>query len=373
MLSFVLGVARNWRQSRAVIFETAQAGTKNKVVLTRQNKNKLVHDSTLISKHVRTIEKDVVRKLDKIVNEIRTDNLSNHNDVLLKHIYGTAVYDVIRSAVQRSYSEGIDHVAVDAHKIEGFLSSSDLLVIKGLATRFASQFWFLVDKYFVKAESKRKVLAQPLMQRRQQVSTTRYTFVSTSPLSMNSRITVLATTITHMTLAVATIEKARQLQNKQKTLLTGKAITPTNLKVQKDVSKVPAPTQRRQLPPPQNVTGPVPPVLDDTGQEPIIATTPQDVEETGWGLTGIGSLLTLLGLQQQQQASDVSNQVVWMTAQDDRVCPICAALEGQTWDVNDPDIPVPGGEGDTHFNCRCRLMILGSDNEVVAAGEGAGL
>lgn len=48
-------------------------------------------------------------------------------------------------------------------------------------------------------------------------------------------------------------------------------------------------------------------------------------------------------------------QVIWITALDDRVCPICRPLHGRVWSVSDPDLIVP--VDDTHPNCRCRLLI----------------
>lgn len=47
---------------------------------------------------------------------------------------------------------------------------------------------------------------------------------------------------------------------------------------------------------------------------------------------------------------------VWVTSQDDKVCPICAGYEGIAWAYEDaasiPDIP-----DDTHLNCRCTLQL----------------
>ena len=47
---------------------------------------------------------------------------------------------------------------------------------------------------------------------------------------------------------------------------------------------------------------------------------------------------------------------VWVTSQDDKVCPICSGYEGQAWAFEDsmdiPDIP-----DDTHPNCRCTLQL----------------
>ncbi len=45
----------------------------------------------------------------------------------------------------------------------------------------------------------------------------------------------------------------------------------------------------------------------------------------------------------------------WITEMDSLVCPICLPLQGQTWELDDPDMPTP--VIDTHPNCRCRLEL----------------
>jgi hypothetical protein len=52
--------------------------------------------------------------------------------------------------------------------------------------------------------------------------------------------------------------------------------------------------------------------------------------------------------------------MIWRTEQDSLVCPICAPLEGQTWELDDPEMLTP--VIDTHPNCRCRLELSTEDN-----------
>jgi hypothetical protein len=47
--------------------------------------------------------------------------------------------------------------------------------------------------------------------------------------------------------------------------------------------------------------------------------------------------------------------MTWETEGDALVCPDCDELDGQEWQVDDPDIPTP--VLDTHPNCRCRLVL----------------
>lgn len=46
----------------------------------------------------------------------------------------------------------------------------------------------------------------------------------------------------------------------------------------------------------------------------------------------------------------------WITANDDRVCPICSTLEDTLFELDDPDVPEP--DSDTHPNCRCMLRLV---------------
>lgn len=54
--------------------------------------------------------------------------------------------------------------------------------------------------------------------------------------------------------------------------------------------------------------------------------------------------------------ADTQTVYVWITSQDDRVCPICQGYEGQAWNLDDyadiPEIP-----DDSHPNCRCTIQL----------------
>ena len=46
----------------------------------------------------------------------------------------------------------------------------------------------------------------------------------------------------------------------------------------------------------------------------------------------------------------------WITAHDEKVCPICRELDSQEWNQDDPDIPEPPDS--SHNNCRCYLELI---------------
>lgn len=47
---------------------------------------------------------------------------------------------------------------------------------------------------------------------------------------------------------------------------------------------------------------------------------------------------------------------VWVTSEDDRVCPVCSRYEGQAWAYED-SMDIPEIPDDTHPNCRCVLQL----------------
>ena len=65
-------------------------------------------------------------------------------------------------------------------------------------------------------------------------------------------------------------------------------------------------------------------------------------------------------LQQQQQQQQIQRpgppiteeRFLWITAEDERTCPICEELEGQSFAL-DAEVPTP--DEDTHPNCRCEV------------------
>lgn len=57
-------------------------------------------------------------------------------------------------------------------------------------------------------------------------------------------------------------------------------------------------------------------------------------------------------LQTYQDNDDVVEGVEFLSAEDERVCPECAALDGTVWATDDPKLQNPP----IHWNCRCTLL-----------------
>jgi hypothetical protein len=52
------------------------------------------------------------------------------------------------------------------------------------------------------------------------------------------------------------------------------------------------------------------------------------------------------------------NQVEWIATLDNNTCDVCAELDGQLFDEDDPDIPMPGEVCDGGDNCRCFYDVI---------------
>lgn len=60
-----------------------------------------------------------------------------------------------------------------------------------------------------------------------------------------------------------------------------------------------------------------------------------------------------------EQNQDVAMGIMFLTSHDDRVCRICAPLDGRRWPLGDPDIVYPPDE--THIGCRCGHLVITAD------------
>lgn len=65
-----------------------------------------------------------------------------------------------------------------------------------------------------------------------------------------------------------------------------------------------------------------------------------------------------------RQRDEYSQWGLWTTAEDDKVCfDYCIPLQGQTFNLLDPDIPIPGDlDHESHPHCRCRYILIDPEN-----------
>jgi hypothetical protein len=114
-----------------------------------------------------------------------------------------------------------------------------------------------------------------------------------------------------------------------------------------------------------------------SAQSRLIVTDQKDEFDTEFYLTnaamiattGALAISTLSKTNQVVEDPDLDTgkpKIVWRAQQDEKTCTRlpsggegCAYLDGQEWEVDDPEIPVPGrlGPNGTHPNCRCYLSL----------------
>lgn len=69
----------------------------------------------------------------------------------------------------------------------------------------------------------------------------------------------------------------------------------------------------------------------------------------------VSKITQMSTLKDSIKSSVVTDMLVWHTQNDEKVCPLCASLDGMEWTYNDPNMLVP--PDDTHDNCRCTLDL----------------
>lgn len=59
----------------------------------------------------------------------------------------------------------------------------------------------------------------------------------------------------------------------------------------------------------------------------------------------------------------ISNFVIWVTANDDKVCPYCRSQEGEIFDLNNRNMLIPPDS--SHYHCRCKLLNISESGNVL--------
>jgi hypothetical protein len=184
------------------------------------------------------------------------------------------------------------------------LTKRDLDNIDGIQQKISKSIWGRIDKFFVrekliKDEAVAKQLSD-ILKKESMPKALRPIFKPKQhePLNLDKQFPGLATVLSTSSINVATIDKARQiLEGIEKGELISKVANAAN------------------------------------GEERFL----QDLADR----PGIFQSL---------------NWVMFVTAEDDRVCPICRGLQGETFLLTDPTMIIP--IRDTHDNCRCRLLLI---------------
>lgn len=257
------------------------------------------HENTVVSTDNDTLEVDLSYKLNAICKIIRELIKSDQTIKTVEQLQGlgldSEVYDIIRSYVQQSFELGTKYVS-DIARVEPRLTESDILAIKQMTDSFCFRFWARVQMQIFEMKISSSGLIEEMT-------------LPNDEFNPNFIVNSLSIAITSQALNEATKTKASELL---------------------------------MLPP-----------------SPIITTATTQPPNMQQELTA-GT--TYKSLQQRILSPiDSSNPVVymWVTTIDERTCPICIALHGQTWDIANSD-EIPDIPDETHYNCRCRVMLVES-------------
>jgi hypothetical protein len=270
-------------------------------------------EETPTSKRVTTIENKLTRELNSIVTKIRTyiNPLQPINDIenKFKPLYEQQVYDVIRAAATDSYQAGVQYVTTLPifKNLHSYLLAEDLDIITRLVDEFTSRFWGRVA--ITTTKGKDKIFGTIPISKEGGIEEPAPTF-----LSQRYIVEIISIGVTNTALNLATIAKMRHYAEKAR---------------------------------PINIT-----IKQNKLVQFATTLTEDELLKRGGGIGTLADLSILAGL-----ISTTANvQVVWLTRNDERVCPICRPLHGNKWSLFDPTIPIPPFT--SHQRCRCRLVII---------------
>lgn len=315
------------------------------------------HENTVISKANAKIESDLSYKLNAVTTLIREtikNNPSIHTVDELKTVTGLnkEVSDIIRAAVQKSYQLGTDYVTKIANA-ESLITTSDLMAIRDMSDSFTARFWGRVQKQIFD-------LKIPLLSQ-----LTEEMLRPNDKFSSNYIVNSLSIAITTMALNQATITKAASL-------LPSKEVTMSN---QTGSSNVLAASNEyaASSAPPSTVQAAARELTAASTFKSLSARTRASLQRDfpGANISVSGTYPNdTITIEMPSVVPQVPIVYMWSATIDERTCPLCVSLHGRTWTMNESSL-IPEIPDQTHYNCRCRVMLVESDFAAQIAEEQA--
>jgi SPP1 gp7 family putative phage head morphogenesis protein len=278
------------------------------------------HERTVVSVANDSLEVDLSYKLNAICKIIRTliksDQSIRSVDQLRAFGLGldAEVYDIIRSYVQQSFELGTKYVS-DIARVEPRLTTRDIDLIKLITDNYVLRFWGRVQLQVFQLKISDSGLIEEMT-------------LPNDSFNPNFIVNSLSIAITSQALNEATKTKA------------GELLPP---------SPIISTTQ------PVNMQPPV------TGLELQAGTTYKSLKQRIVERYGnVKTQITPENITITPPPIDISGVVyMWVTTIDERTCPLCMSLHGQTWDISEVD-SIPDIPDSTHYSCRCRVMLVES-------------
>lgn len=270
------------------------------------------------------------------VNLIKPDPNYPTNLDEVKRKYNQLVYDISRTAIQLTYTLGAQYVAKNEQS-EPYLTHDDITNIENITDETVNSFWRKI-----KIDIDRKLENEQLQQEGKELK---------PDLKIISFLQLSAINAISVTLSKATITKLQQIKQSGSRTSGNILLKTASTLEESDVKD------------------------KDDSEESIESTALADL---GLQKAGILHSALLLGtILEQAKKRGITTKaalanrklIVWITRQDERVCPICLPLHGMVFEVDDPFLPSPGTLGPgvpTHNRCRCRTLEILADGSIPA-------
>jgi hypothetical protein len=270
------------------------------------------HENTVVSTENDSLEVDLSYKLNAICKIIRELIKSDQTIQTVEQLQGTGldaeVYDIIRSYVQQSFELGTKYVS-DIARVEPRLTIGDIELIKFITDNYVLRFWGRVQLQVFQLKITDSGLIQEMT-------------LPNDQFNPNFIVNSLSIAITSHALNEATKAKAGVLLPPLTTTQPGSVLREQELT---------AGTTYKSL------------------QQRILAGYPgSKVKITPATITITPPPIDIFGV-----------VYMWVTTIDERTCEKCIKLHGQTWDISEVDL-IPNIPDETHYNCRCRVMLVES-------------
>jgi hypothetical protein len=276
-----------------------------------------------VSKAVRRLEDDLALYLINFANTIQKTP-QTHTSVLSM---ANDLNATLRLYSQQIYWLGVAYVCA-FDEVKPLLTGRDLDNIKNIADSVSKSIWRRVDKFFVREKLlEDEITAQELSkvlkaESKPRALKTIFNPKKHQPLHLDRQLKGLATVLATTAVNVATLDKARQISEG---IAKGEIVNPQHVNLDKIASGS----------------------LNFSSLLRKFAGQIKNVEKR-----------IALGL-------GLKHEVIWITMEDEFVCPQCNALHGEIFIDEDPDTPRP--IRDTHDGCRCRLLLVDKSRGAAAS------
>lgn len=282
------------------------------------------HEDTPISKASLKLEKKLLLELNNIM-KFFSDNYVDQikdNPYSFRSVYESfrvnmesQVFNIIRSYVTKTYTLATEYVA-DALAVSGFLTKGDIDLIEELSKNYNERFFGRI----------RNVLESGI---NKYYKTLQDVFI---PAYFNRDSNDIDNNEASLNVLVSNIERSKSF------LFSSLAI----LIITSTINKATIVKTRKII------------LNDSMLSQSIFHAAARDDEE---------DILRGLAVNNLKDVKQGNIFYIWKTAEDDQVCfNYCLPLEDHVYSILDPFVPEP--EFDTHYNCRCRLMLVRNDTDL---------